>query len=138
MSWLLDTNIIVDQMKEIAPPSLSDWLEREEMNCFVSVITIAELERGVYKTKGTTRNRQRETLQQLIEALDDRLLNFTRSTAKVWGEFYVRAEQSEKKLALANSYIAAIAIEHELTIVSNDRDFGNRGLKWFDPKKELS
>ena len=61
------------------------------------------------------------------------------AVAHVWAEQQLALDKGGLRMPLADSYIAATARRHGLTIVTgNDRDFRRPGVKVFNPFKELS
>ncbi len=61
------------------------------------------------------------------------------SVAHVWAEQERQLDKSGQRMPVEDSYIAATARRHGLTIATgNDRDFRRPGLKVFNPFKELS
>ena len=60
------------------------------------------------------------------------------SVADVWAEQERALEKAGRRMPVEDSYIAATARQHGLTIVTgNDKDFRRPGLKVFNPFKEL-
>ena len=60
------------------------------------------------------------------------------SVAHVWAEQERLLEKAGQRMRVEDSYIAATARRHGLTIATgNDRDFTRPGLKVFNPFKEL-
>jgi len=47
MSWLIDTNLISLCHKRYLPARLADWLAKNEAECFISAVTIAEMRFGI-------------------------------------------------------------------------------------------
>jgi predicted nucleic acid-binding protein len=67
-----------------------------------------------------------------------RVLGFSVSAAICWAELWADLERKGQRMPIEDSYIAATAVRHNLTIVTgNDRDFARPGLKVFNPFKEL-
>ena len=61
------------------------------------------------------------------------------ATAHVWADQKFVLEQSGQLMPVEDSYKAATARRHDLTIVTrNDKDFRRPGLKVFNPFTELS
>lgn len=90
----------------------------------------------------TKEGRQRQALQawltRLVEAMHGRIYGFNVSVAHVWAELE-QLERAGRMMPVEDSYIAATAKRHGLTIVTgNDQDFRRPGLKVFNPFKELS
>ena len=86
--------------------------------------------------------RQRQALQawlsQLIAGLHGRILSFNASVAHLWAEQEWELREVGQRMPVEDSYIAAAARPHNLTIVTgNDKHFRRPGLKLFNPFKEL-
>ena len=47
MSWLIDTNLISLCHKRYLSARLADWLAKNEAECFISAVTIAEMRFGI-------------------------------------------------------------------------------------------
>jgi predicted nucleic acid-binding protein len=60
------------------------------------------------------------------------------AAAHVWAEQERLLERAGQRMPVEDSYIAAMARRHNLTIVTgNEKDFRRPGLKVFNPFKEL-
>ena len=78
-------------------------------------------------------------LRRLVEALGGRIHGFNVSVAQVWAEQERLLEKGGTRMPVEDSYIAATARRHGLTIATgNDRDFRRPGVKVFNPFKELT
>ena len=71
--------------------------------------------------------------------VEGRIHGFNVGVAHVWADQKFQLEQAGQRMpAEDDSYIAATARRHNLTIVTgNDKDFRCPGLKVFNPFKEL-
>ena len=77
-------------------------------------------------------------LTRLVEAMHGRIHGFNVAVAFVWADQERLLEKDGHRMPVEDSYIAATARRHGLTIVTgNDRDFRQPGLKVFNPFKEL-
>jgi predicted nucleic acid-binding protein len=77
-------------------------------------------------------------LTRLIDAMHGRIHGFNVSVAHVWAEQERLLEKTGRRMPVKDSYIAATARRHGLTIVTgNDQDFRRPGLKVLNPFKEL-
>ena len=82
----------------------------------------------------TKRRALQQWLTRLVEAMEGRILSFNTTVATVWGR--QEAEFSEKGCAMAmpDSFIAATARRHKLTIVTRNVAHYNRpGLRTLNP-----
>ena len=138
MSWLLDTDVLSQPAKRHGDARVITWLQREKQHCYTSVVVIGQL---AYWVRGKT-GRQRVELQawltRLVEAMEGRIHGFNVGVAHVWADQEHLLEKSGQPMPVEDSYIAATARKHGLTIVTgNDKDFRRPGLKVFNPFKEL-
>jgi toxin FitB len=137
MSYLVDTNIYSAVIREQPDPAIESWWEEYQPDLYTSSITIAELARGVQRLPQSRRRAKIAAgLDALIESMDDRILRFDTRAALAWAELYTRLERVGILLPLADSYIAAIAKRHNLTVASDDiKDFGRAGVRTLNPFK---
>jgi toxin FitB len=139
MNWLLDTDVLSQPAKSNGDPRVIKWLEREKEHCYTSAVVIAQLAYWVRSKEGRRREALQAWLRRLIEAMYGRIHGFNVSVAHVWAEQQHLLEKAGQQMPMEDSYIAATARRHNLTIVTgNDKDFRRPGLKVFNPFKELS
>jgi predicted nucleic acid-binding protein len=75
--------------------------------------------------------------RQLTDAMEGRILGFNVGVAHVWADQEHLLEQTGRRMPVEDSYIAATARRHNLTIVTgNEKDFRRPGIKVFNPFKE--
>ncbi|MCW5558606.1 MAG: type II toxin-antitoxin system VapC family toxin [Verrucomicrobiae bacterium] len=138
MSWLLDTDVLCQPIKRQGNRTVIGWLEREQANCFTSTVVIAQIAYWIRTKEGRTRERLQQWLIRSVEAMEGRILSFNTATAHVWAEQKRLLDKAGRPMPVEDSYIAATARRHNLTIVTgNDADFRRPGLKVFNPFKEL-
>ena len=139
MSWLLDADVLSQPVKTHGNRAVIEWLEREQDACYTSTIVIAQIAYWVRTKEGRARARLQQWLQRSVEALEGRILSFNVATAHVWADQKFLLEQAGQLMPVEDSYIAAVARRHDLTIVTgNDQDFRRPGLKVFNPFKDLA
>ncbi len=138
MSWLLDTDVLSQPARRHGDARVVSWLEREQDKCYTSAVVIAQLAYWVRSKEGRQRSALQTWLTRLIDAMQGRIHGFNVSVAHVWAEQEHLLEKTGRRMPVEDSYIAATARRHGLTIVTgNDRDFLRPGLKVFNPFKEL-
>ena len=138
MSWLLDTDVICQPAKKKGDPRVIAWLEAEQDRCYTSAVVIAQLAYWVRTKEGRHRQTLQAWLARLTDALQGRIHGFNVSVAHGWAEQERLLEMVGQRMPVEDSYIAATARRHDLTIATgNDRDFKRPGLKIFNPFKEL-
>ena len=138
MSWLLDSDVLSQPIKTRGNVAVIQWLEREQDCCYTSTVVIAQIAYWVRTKEGRARARLQEWLRRSIEALEGRILSFNVATAHIWADQKLLLEESGQPMPIEDSYIAATARRHDLTIVTgNEKDFRRPGLKVFNPFREL-
>jgi predicted nucleic acid-binding protein len=138
MNWLLDADVLSQPAKRSGDPRVIEWLEREEARGHTSTIVISQLAYWVRGKDGKAREALQKWLRQLLDAMEGRVLGFSVAVAHVWAEQQRGLDKAGLRMPLADSYIAATARRHGLTVVTgNDRDFRRPGVKVFNPFKEL-
>jgi hypothetical protein len=138
VSWLLDTDVICQPAKRHGDPKVVAWLDTEQDRCYTSAVVIAQLAYWVRTKDGRQRHTLQSWLTRLIDALHGRIHGFNVSVAHVWAEQERLLDKTGRRMPVEDSYIAATARRHQLTIATgNDRDFRRPGLRVFNPFKEL-
>jgi toxin FitB len=138
MSWLLDADVLSQPAKQHKDAGVVAWLYQEREHCYTSSIVIAQLAYWVRTKQGRQREALQEWFTRLIEAMQGRIRGFNVSVAKVWADLQHDLDNAGQRMPIEDSYIAATALRHGLTIVTgNDRHFRRAGLKVFNPFKEL-
>ena len=138
MSWLLDADVLSQPAKSKGDPRVVAWLEKEKDACYTSAIVIAQLAYWVRTKEGRQKEALQAWLTRLVDALHGRIHGFNVSVAHVWADQEHLLTKAGVRMPVEDSYIAATARRHNLTIVTgNDKDFRRPGLKVFNPFKEL-
>ena len=142
MKYLLDTNVVSEPFKARPHDNVIRWLAAaDEESLFLSVITIAEIRKGI---EDMASGRRRDDLTNwLIEYLgvrfDRRILDVGLSVALVWGEMMSRSEKLGINLGALDAFFAATAEVHNLTLVTrNIRDFERLSIHLVNPWEEAS
>ena len=127
MSFLLDTNVLSEPMKERPNPGVLAWLSRvDEDQVFVSVVSITELRFGVERLAiGKPRERLDGWLRKdLILRFEGRILPIDLRIAGACGGLMARSESMGRPMKARDAFIAATAEVHGLTLVTrNTSDF---------------
>ena len=135
MRYLFDTNTLSETVKPVPNASVVAWLDGLNYdNCFVSVLTLGEIRKGVERLAPSAR---RERFKQWLEiALPNRfgrnVLDVNLEVADRWGRLTI--EQARTPRPIVDSLLAATALTHGLTLVTRDTDLvGIPGLEIFNP-----
>ena len=127
MSFLLDTNVLSEPVKERPNPGVLAWLSKvNEDQVFVSVVTITELRYGVERLAiGKRRERLDGWLRKdLISRFEGRILPVDLRIADACGGLMARSESMGRPMEARDAFIAATAEVHRLTLVTrNTSDF---------------
>jgi toxin FitB len=138
VSWLLDSDVLSQPAKRLGNKRVISWLEKHKDNCYTSSIVIAQLAFWVRSKRGKQRVALQKWLTELIDAMQGRILGFNVSVAHVWAEQQHQLQAAGQLMPIEDSYIAAIARRHNLTVVTgNAKDFQRPGIKLFNPFEEL-
>jgi len=139
VNWLIDTDVISQPAKKKGNPQVVAWLDANMEDCYTSTVVIAQLAYWVRSVEGRQRSMLQAWLTNLQESLEGRILSFNSSIAHVWAEQKFLLKQKGYTMPVEDSYIAATARRHGLTIVTgNDRDFRHCGVKVLNPFKNVA
>ena len=142
--YLVDTDVLsAGAPSKVRPvPELFAWMDRNSARLYVSVVTIAELEDGIAKSRraGATRKaaRLREWLETLVHLYSPRILPFDLAAARLAGTLSEGARADGHMAAFADLAIGAIARCHSLTVLTrNLSHYAPLGVAAHDPVAEL-
>ena len=140
-SYLLDTNIVSELVK-VAPDArvlarVLAWVRRaEEDRLFLSVLTFAEIRRGIERLPvGAGQARLRRWLDvELSDRFEGRILDIGRGVAEQWGVIMARSEAAGRRLPTIDAFFAATAAYHQMAVVTrNVRGFAATGVTLVNP-----
>lgn len=137
MNYLLDTNVLSELRRPEPDLRVVAWLDEiEEDRLYLSVITIAELARGIALMPA---GRRQSDLADWLEIdlqlrFGARLVAIDAETAFVWGGLMADSKRTGRNLSVMDGWIAASAMRHDLSVATrNVRDFEGMGLDLFNP-----
>jgi hypothetical protein len=134
--FLLDTNVVSELRKgPRMNVGLAAWYEkRDRRDLFISVITLAEIRRGIRliarhdRKQGVALARWCDVMQKEF-ARAGHLLSLRASEADVWAELC-----AARPLPLMDAFLAATAKSHGLTLVTrNTNDFKDLPVAALNP-----
>jgi toxin FitB len=138
VNWLLDADVLSQAAKSNGDARVLEWMEQEQDRCYTSAIVIAQIAYWVRSKEGRQRQLLQKWLETLTDALEGRIYGFNVATAHVWADQKWSLHAKGLLMPVEDSYIAATARRHNLTIATgNEKDFQRPGLKVFNPFKEL-
>lgn len=126
MTYVLDTNVLSETTKAVPDPNCSAWLDVHAEDCFVTTITLAELQYGVERLPEGKRKREfRRQIDFLWEDFSERILDFDSVAAAEFGRYVAEFEAAKGLQAVESGdprdfQIAAIARVHGFAVVSRN------------------
>ncbi|TZG32415.1 type II toxin-antitoxin system VapC family toxin [Agrobacterium sp. B1(2019)] len=137
MRLLLDTNVLSEVTKPRPDERVLKWLhELDEDRAFISIVSIAEIRRGVaLMDSGRKRDALKEWLTyDLPQRFEHRTIPVDGPVAFAWGDLMALAKRNGRGLASMDGLIAATAVAHDLTLATrNTKDFEGLGIDIVDP-----
>jgi predicted nucleic acid-binding protein len=137
MTFLIDTNVLSEVRRPQPDSNVLGWLDSvDEDRAYISVISLAELRRGIALMEP---GRRRQSLEQwladdLPERFAGRVLAVDSKIAERWGDLMALSKKSGRALSTMDGFLAATALVRGLTMVSrNTRDFSEFGVSLLDP-----
>ncbi len=136
--WLLDTNVIASLATPAGAPSVKAWASaQEEARLFLSVLTLAEYDKGVHQLADDDPRRHRYAASRdAIEArFNGRLLPVSDAVVRRWGGLAGRIRRDTgHPPPVIDTLLAATAIEARLYFVTrNSKDVRHTGVVVFNP-----
>jgi predicted nucleic acid-binding protein len=141
MAYLLDTNVISEYRKG----DRCDWGvaqffgKTDDSELFLPVQVIGEIRAGISKAYRQKDNQKAPVYEKWLEALvaefENRIIPFDADSAQLWGTLLSGGKKDPHTI---DKQIAAIAMMHDMTLVTRDRGGGfstisSRDLKIVDP-----
>jgi toxin FitB len=135
--YLIDTNVISEMRKGInanlGVQAFFQEADKNKKDCYLSVITLGEIRRGIDLIHDRKDHAQANLLEQWFNALIidyfSNILAFEPEAAQLWGR--LRVPHAENGI---DKQIAATALIHNLTLVTrNTKDFVKTGVRLLDP-----
>ena len=134
---ILDTNVISELMSEKPNISVIKWIEEHQpSDLFITVITIAEILRGIARLpEGKRRRRLEKSFDLFVKhAFHGRILPYDEASAQRYGDLARDREKSGFAIDAIDLIIASIAKNHNASIATrNGKDFAGCGLDIINP-----
>jgi toxin FitB len=140
IGWLLDTNVLSEASKKQPDPRVVAWLQSQaEENLYLSILTIAEGDKGIAKLDQEDPKRAKFMVkwQALEDRFEGRILPLTNPVVRRWGSISGALEKTGKPAPVIDTMLAATALEHDLYLATrNTADVQGTGAALFNPWKD--
>ncbi len=137
MNYLLDTCVLSEFIRRQPDQRVIDWLDSiDEENCYISVITLGEIQRGIERLADSRRKTELLVWMNngLRERFSDRLVSIDGPTMLMWGSLTARLESTGQPMGVMGSLIAASALQNNLILATrNSTDFLSCGVQLINP-----
>jgi toxin FitB len=136
--WLLDTNVVASLIAPNGAPSVKAWAaEQDEERLWLSILTLAEYDKGIANLPDEDPNRARYMAARdaLEERFSGRILPLDDSIVRRWGAISGRTKRDTGHAPpVIDTLFAATAVEHGLCLVTrNLKDVAGSGAELFSP-----
>ena len=136
--FLLDTNVTAALMNPEGAPSAHRFAGAiDESLLFISVLTLAEYDKGIANLPSDHPNRHRYgfSLAALERRFTNRILSLSDTIVRRWGAISGAAKlHTGHSPPVIDTMLAATALEHDLYLATrNVRDVARSGAAVFDP-----
>jgi toxin FitB len=136
--WLLDTNVIASLSASNGAPTVKAWAAaQDESRFFLSVLTLAEYDKGIHQLADDDPQRVRHTANRdaIAARFGHRIIPLSESIVRRWGALAGRIKRDTgHPPSVVDTMLAATAIEAQLYLVTrNTKDIRHTGAAAFNP-----
>lgn len=134
MSFLIDTDILSLLERRRVPSRLVAWVQENEAEIFLSVVSFAELQFGLDQAPATHRASLAVWLAETRRKLAPATEELTETVLVRWKELLTDLKRRNRTMTCEDSLIAATALFHGHTVATrNKRHFEPAGVRIIDP-----
>lgn len=135
---MLDTNVVAALINPQGARSVKVWAaSQDEDTCHLSILTLAEYDKGIYNLPDDHPNRPRYIASRnaLADRFGERVLSLNDEAVRRWGRISGEVKKDTgHPPPVIDTLLAATAIEHDLYLVTrNVKDTRQSGATVFDP-----
>jgi toxin FitB len=131
--YLVDANVLCEPTKQDPDPKVVAWLRANERELAVDPVILGEIRFGILLLP---RGKRRQRLERWFDEGIARIqcLPWDASLGLRWAELLADLRTAGRAMPVKDSFIAATALAHGLTIVTrNRRDFAAANVPVVDP-----
>lgn len=137
MSYLLDTCTISEMVSVKPNAKVLKWFElQSEQTLYLSIITIGEIEKGIYQLVQSKKRLRLETwlFDELVTSFQGRLLVIDRKLITTWAKMIAELKTKGMIRQSFDSLIEATALHYQLILVTrNVKNFQNSQVTILNP-----
>lgn len=137
MAYLLDTCTISEMVAVKPNPKVLSWFESQnEKTLFLSIITVGEIEKGIYQLPASRKRTLLETwlFDELVPGFHGRVLEINRKLMTTWAKMIADLKTKGIIRPSFDSLIEATALHHQLILVTrNVKNFQDSQVTILNP-----
>jgi toxin FitB len=137
MAYLLDTCTISEMVAVQPNPNVLSWFQiQNEKKLYLSIITIAEIEKGIYQLPPSKKRTSLETwlFDDLTRSFQSRILEINQNLMTTWAKMIAELKTKGIVRPSFDSLIEATALHHQLILVTrNVKNFQNSQVTILNP-----
>jgi toxin FitB len=134
VSFLIDTDLLSMLERRRVPPKLARWIQSNEADIFLSVVSLAELQYGLEHAPAAHRASLTAWLADMRRKLAPATEELTEPVLVRWKELLADLKNRNRTLTCEDSLIAATALFHGHAVAThNTRHFEAAGVLTVDP-----
>ena len=134
MSFLVDTDLLSLLERKQVPPKLVAWIQDNEADIFLSVVSFAELQFGLDRAPATHRASLTAWLASIRRKLAPATEELTEPVLIRWKGLLADLKNKNRTMTCEDSMIAATALFHGHPVAThNKRHFDPAGVQTVDP-----
>lgn len=137
MAYLLDTCTISEMISVKPNAKVLKWFESQaEKSLYLSIITIGEIEKGIYQLVQSKKRLRLETwlFDELVPSFQNRLLGIDRKLMTTWAKMNAELKAKGMNRQSFDSLIEATALHNQLILVTrNVKNFQNSQVTILNP-----
>lgn len=121
MAYLVDANVLCESSRKRPDPRVVSWLRDHDRDLHLSTLSLGEVLKGVHLLDpGDRRGEIERWYRRLEKWAAGRLLSPDLPVFAEWAALYARHQRAGHKLPLLDSFLAATALHHGLTVVTRN------------------
>lgn len=140
MAYLLDTCAISEMVAVKPNANVLSWFQSQtEKTLFLSIITVGEIEKGIYQLPASKKRTLLETwlFDELVPNFQGRIIDINRKLMTTWAKMTADLKTKGIIRPSFDSLIEAAALHHQLILVTrNVKNFQNSQVTILNPWKD--